>query len=115
MSAKYDWEDWDNALFEAIKHFIQQVGYAPTVRELGAMMKVNSPATVWEGLERLRNSGRIRWVHGNARTIRILHDPEKTDTLDEFRKALDMLSVQLPNGVWHDFNLKAQAVLSLVR
>ena len=53
------------------------VEHAPSIRQMMKAMNLRSPAPVQSRLERLRNKGYIDWIDGKARTIRILHQPEK--------------------------------------
>ncbi|MFM2315240.1 MAG: hypothetical protein RLZZ04_4516, partial [Cyanobacteriota bacterium] len=46
-------------------------------RQMMKAMNLRSPAPVQSRLERLRNKGYIDWIDGKARTIKILHQPEK--------------------------------------
>lgn len=112
---KYDWQEWDEALFQVVREFIREFGYSPSVRELCEAMGVSSPATVWESLNRLRHIGFIDWIPSKNRTIRVLSDPESEKVVEDLREALDVLRVHLPVGVWGDLNQRAEAVLKLVR
>lgn len=111
---KYDWQEWDEALFQVVKDFIRAFGYSPSVRELCEAMNVSSPATVWESLNRLRHLGLVGWVPGKNRTIRVLVDPETEKIADDLRESLHCLRLELPDAVWRDVNMKAQAVLRLI-
>ena len=49
-------------------------GYTPTVREICKEMNINSPATGFHHLKKLREKGYIEWIKGQNRTIKILKD-----------------------------------------
>lgn len=59
-------------LYAAIKEFIKKNGYSPTVRELGTITNVKSPATTYGKLIILKRKGYITYVKGKSRTIKIL-------------------------------------------
>lgn len=59
-------------LYIAIKEFINKNGYSPTVRELGEITNIKSPATTFTKLIILKRKGYITYVEGKARTIKIL-------------------------------------------
>lgn len=61
-------------LFQAIKKYIDENGYSPTVRELCKMVGVSSPATVQGMLKRLKAKGYIDYVYNRNRTIRIIEE-----------------------------------------
>lgn len=55
-----------------IKDFIIEHGYSPTVREIGEIANLKSPATVDTYLKILQRKGYIKNVAGKMRTIRII-------------------------------------------
>ena len=59
-------------LFDAIKDYIQENGYSPTIRELCELLGKNSPATIHFGLKILKRKGYIDYVYNRNRTIRII-------------------------------------------
>ena len=59
-------------LYMAIKEFIKDNGYAPTVRELNEKTNIKSPATTFAKLIQLKKKGYITFIEGKARTIKIL-------------------------------------------
>lgn len=61
-------------LFQAIKKYIDENGYSPTVRELCKMVGASSPATVQGMLKRLKAKGYIDYVYNHSRTIRIIEE-----------------------------------------
>lgn len=59
-------------LLVAIRSFIQQHGYSPSVRDLAKMVGLNSVGSVQPHLEQLRRDGKITWSPGIGRSIRIV-------------------------------------------
>lgn len=59
-------------LYIAIKEFINKNGYSPTVRELGELTNIKSPATTYGKLIILKRKGYITYEEGKSRTIKIL-------------------------------------------
>jgi repressor LexA len=64
-------------LYDWLVEYIRSTQHAPSIRQMMKAMNLRSPAPVQSRLERLRNKGYIDWTDGKARTIRILHQPEK--------------------------------------
>ena len=64
-------------LYDWLVGYIKSTQHAPSIRQMMQAMNLRSPAPVQSRLERLRNKGYIDWIDGKARTIRILHQPEK--------------------------------------
>ena len=64
-------------LYDWLVEYIKSTQHAPSLRQMMKAMNLRSPAPVQSRLERLRNKGYIDWIDGKARTIRILHQPEK--------------------------------------
>lgn len=64
-------------LYDWLVEYIKATQHAPSIRQMMKGMNLRSPAPVQSRLERLRNKGYIDWIDGKARTIRILHQPEK--------------------------------------
>jgi len=64
-------------LYDWLVEYIKSTQYAPSIRQMMKAMNLRSPAPVQSRLERLRNKGYIDWKDGKARTIRILHQPDK--------------------------------------
>ena len=64
-------------LYDWLVEYIKSTQHAPSIRQMMKAMNLRSPAPVQSRLERLRNKGYIDWIDGKARTIRILHQPEK--------------------------------------
>ena len=64
-------------LYDWLIEYIRSTQHAPSIRQMMKAMNLRSPAPVQSRLERLRNKGYIDWTDGKARTLRILHQPEK--------------------------------------
>ncbi len=64
-------------LYDWLIEYIKSTQHAPSIRQMMKAMNLRSPAPVQSRLERLRNKGYIDWIDGKARTIRILHQPNK--------------------------------------
>jgi repressor LexA len=58
-------------ILEYLRNFISTNGFAPTIREIGKAIGVNSPATVDEHLRALERKGVIRRIKGKRRAISI--------------------------------------------
>lgn len=59
-------------LYEAIKKFIKENGYSPTVRELCEITNKKSPATTFNKLKHLKRMNYITYEENKPRTIKIL-------------------------------------------
>ena len=64
-------------LYDWLVEYIQTTQHAPSIRQMMVAMNLRSPAPIQSRLERLRNKGYIDWTDGKARTMRILHQPDK--------------------------------------
>ena len=64
-------------LYDWLVEYIRSTQHAPSIRQMMKAMNLRSPAPVQSRLERLRNKGYIDWTDGKARTLRILHQPDK--------------------------------------
>ena len=58
--------------YQIIKSFIEKNGYSPTVREIGELAGIASPATSMFAIKKLKNLGYIEYEKGKNRTIRCL-------------------------------------------
>lgn len=58
-------------ILDFLRKFISSNGFAPTIREIGSAIAVNSPATVEEHLQALERKGVIRRIKGKKRAISI--------------------------------------------
>ena len=68
----------ERQIIEFITQFIQRYGYAPTLKEIGAALGMNSPATVHEHIDRLRQKGFIKKLDGTARGLEIVTEKYKS-------------------------------------
>jgi len=67
----------ERQLLDFISQFITRYGYAPTLKEIGEAMKIRSPATVHEHVDRLRKKGFIRKLDGTSRGLEIVEENYK--------------------------------------
>jgi len=72
-----------------IKEYIVSHGYPPTIREIGAAMGVNSPATIHAHLNNLEKKGVIKKDDSKNRAIELLVE-------NEFAHPQDDLTVEVP-------------------
>jgi len=63
-----------NIIFNAIKEFIEEYGYSPTVREIAGITKRHSPATVHAAIKILKRKGYIDYEYNKNRTLRIVKE-----------------------------------------
>lgn len=59
-------------ILQVIKKFMIQNGYPPTVREIGAILSLNSPATIHFHLKKIEEKGYIKKDSSKNRTIELL-------------------------------------------
>jgi repressor LexA len=64
-------------LYDWLVEYIRSTQHAPSIRQMMKAMNLRSPAPVQSRLERLRNKGYIDWTDGKARTLRLLHQPDR--------------------------------------
>ena len=64
------------AVYEFIAHQIQTRRVSPTVREIARKFGIGSPNGVLCHLTALKRKGWITWNAEQARTIRLMHEPE---------------------------------------
>ncbi len=77
----------ERQLLDFITQFIQRYGYAPTLKEIGDALGMNSPATVHEHIDRLRQKGFIKKLDGTARGLEVV---------SEYRGGNASTAVELP-------------------
>lgn len=75
--------DRQNQILETIKKFIAKNGYPPTVREIGALLDLSSPATTHFHLNRLESKGYIRKNKSKNRSLELLVPNEFLNNNDE--------------------------------
>lgn len=75
--------DKDFEILDFIYKKIKQDGYPPTVREIGAAVGLNSPATVHARLSKLEAAGKIEKSSAKNRTIKVVDYPEEESNLSE--------------------------------
>ena len=63
--------DKQSKILNAIKKFIAEKGYAPTIRELCDLCNLSSTATMFVHLKNLTNKGYINQTENNFRTIEL--------------------------------------------
>jgi repressor LexA len=73
-------------VLHALKQFIDAHGYSPTVRELGKLLQVDSPSSIFKHLKSLEMKGKIRQSEKRARSIELqsneqVHHSGKTVTV----------------------------------
>lgn len=64
----------ERSVLLAIKQYIMENGYPPTVRELCKLTGYKSTSTVSSTLFELNNKGLIKSKHGQARAIQIVEE-----------------------------------------
>lgn len=70
-------------ILQAIKKFIAEKGFTPTVREIGAMVDLSSPATSHFHLNKLEEKGYIRRNKAKNRAIELLVPNEYANKDDD--------------------------------
>lgn len=58
-------------VYEAIKNYMFDFNYPPTIREISELSKVKSISYVYECLDILRDEGKLDFIDGKSRTITI--------------------------------------------
>ena len=79
--------DRQNEILDTIKKYIAQNGYPPTVREIGTILNLSSPATTHFHLNRLEKKGYIKKGKSKNRCLEILVPNEYIEKND---KAVDI-------------------------
>ena len=70
-------------ILNALKKFIAKNGFTPTVREIGSMLNLNSPATAHFHLNKLEEKGYIKRNKAKNRAIELLVPNEYLNNDDE--------------------------------
>jgi repressor LexA len=63
-------------LYDWLVNYIRENSHSPSIRQMMRAMKLKSPAPIQSRLEHLRNKAYIDWTEGQARTLRILQEPQ---------------------------------------
>ena len=63
-------------LYIAIRDYIEEYGFSPTLRDLGKILGKNSTATIWARLKILKRKGYIDYIYNRNRTIKITKELE---------------------------------------
>jgi repressor LexA len=64
--------DTEIEVLSAIKEFIKENGFAPTVREIGEIVGLSSPSSVLDNLRKLKEKGYITYIEKKSRTIKVV-------------------------------------------
>jgi len=59
-------------IYHFIEQFIEESGYSPTIREICGYMNLNSTATVWVHLMKMKKKQYIDFEKRKPRTIKLL-------------------------------------------
>ena len=78
--------DKDYEILDFIYKGIKKNGYPPTVREIGAAVNLNSPATVHAHLSKLEAAGKIEKASTKNRAMRVIDYPEADQMLTDTRE-----------------------------
>lgn len=76
----------DYEILDYIYKGIKKNGYPPTVREIGAAVNLNSPATVHARLSKLEAAGKIEKASAKNRAMRVVGYPETEEDIPETRE-----------------------------
>jgi len=87
-------------VYDWIKRFIQEHGYAPSYDEIRKGLGFNSLSTVYEHLRRLEEKGYIRSLWGNKkRALEIIERSESLKLLGEVQAGEPIESYEVPEEV----------------
>lgn len=75
-------------VYKAIKEYIEENGYSPSIREICQITGKKSPATIKFCLDRLRKDEIISYVTGKNRTIRILADESELNIIRDWSREI---------------------------
>lgn len=70
-------ETIDADVLDAIRALTEELGFPPTVREIGEQLGTTSMSTVHMSLGRLRRDGRVSWRSGQSRTLVVEAEHER--------------------------------------
>lgn len=65
-----------NEVLDFIKSYIAKHGYPPAVREIGAALGLNSPATIQSHINALENKGYIKKTNSKYRSLEVIGNNE---------------------------------------
>jgi SOS-response transcriptional repressor LexA len=65
-----------DVLIETVKAYIIKFGYPPSVRDLAAELGISTTRT-HALLVGLREEGRVQWISGRYRTLRVIGDDDR--------------------------------------
>lgn len=77
-------------ILDFITEFMNDNGYAPSIREIGDNFNLSSPATIHVHLENLRNKGFLKTSFNEARSIEIMKSTELLKTGVNWAQALEL-------------------------
>ena len=75
--------DRQSQILDTIKKFIAKNGYPPTVREIGSLLDLSSPATTHFHLNRLESKGYIRKNKSKNRSLELMVPNEYLESNEE--------------------------------
>lgn len=79
--------DKDTEILDYIYKQLSENGYPPTVREIGAAVNLNSPATVQARLNKLEKAGLLIREQSKKRSMRLVnYTPSDMDEVDDARE-----------------------------
>jgi repressor LexA len=62
----------ERRVYEAIRTFIERMGYGPTLREIGKIISNNNPSHIRYGVKSLEKKGLVQWDRKHSRTIQLI-------------------------------------------
>ena len=76
----------EKAILKFIEKSVEENGYAPSVREIGKAVSLNSTATVHGYLARLQKEGYIKKENNKGRTLKLLKTSSGADVEEKHKK-----------------------------
>lgn len=64
--------DIGEEILSYLAEFVASRGYSPSIRDIAVGVGISSTKTIHDALIVLREDGKVQWVDGQARTLRIL-------------------------------------------
>lgn len=80
------------ALLNFIEKFTEENNYSPSYREIQRALKLNSVSAVAEHISNCEKAGFLEKVPHEARSLRIIHHEEHSETAELFRTKLAELN-----------------------